>query len=658
MKRIEINDVSKKFKINKELEDRNGILQRLKVKRPQQDTIWALKNVSFDVKDGEWLGMVGENGSGKSTLLKIIGGIMSPSRGEVKRNGKTVSILGLGRGLEEEITAKENIYLYGSVLGLSKKELERKYEDIVSFSELYEFMNTKLKKFSDGMKLRLAFSTAIYTNADIFLSDEVLSVGDGDFQMKCLKKMEKLKEDGKTIVLASHNLNAIKKWCDRAVFLNDGKVKEIGNTSDVLKKYKRFLSWKSKNEDLRTFKKDIRNSLIENLRFFDEEGKESYVLSQKEGIRGEISTKKQFEIFRADFMDSVKGDLEASLYSKNVECEKNGCVVEFDINSLMLDEGEHRISLCLDDEKIDKEIEIEIFEDQNGKKLPETLIFQPRKRKGEFPDGEPYIFGKAIDIPKRFNEGESFIVYRKLFGRDQIERNYENAARLTEKDGSYTVKEMQTKEALEKCMEEEARSTHDTQLKRKNKSLVSENEKVEEFKVYNGNTESYVLEEGGSMKSLIKLNEEVDQLYLTFRSEINGEVPLKIFGERKDGNEFVFETDSLLLHESPFKLSVKDCDGNVFLKEIKVHIYENKRDIPEKVVFVEEKNPESSFPDSKFLLIQPLKEDRPRGPVSVTKDRKILEEIEKGYIFEGEKFKKEVKGKEKWCLLPEEERNE
>jgi lipopolysaccharide transport system ATP-binding protein len=234
---IKIRNVSKVFSIPHEKRD------TLKDKfvnifnKTYYEKFYALENINLQIKKGEFVGIIGLNGAGKSVLLKIIAGILHPDRGHVRVNGAISPFLELGVGFQLELTAKENIYLYGAVLGLSKKEIREKFDKIIKFADLEKFVDTKLKNFSSGMQARLGFSTAIQAEAGILLVDEVLAVGDVDFQKKCFKVFNRFKKEGKTMVFVSHNLGAVEKFCDRCIFLESGKVIADGNTKKVIKKY-------------------------------------------------------------------------------------------------------------------------------------------------------------------------------------------------------------------------------------------------------------------------------------------------------------------------------------------------------------------------------------------------------------------------------------
>lgn len=197
----------------------------------------VLKGVSFDVYEGEFFGIVGRNGSGKSTLLKILAGIYTYDEGELTITGKISPFLELGVGFNPELSGRENIFLNGAILGLSRKQIEEKYEEIVEFSELEEFMDQKLKNYSSGMQVRLAFSVAIHAHAPIILLDEVLAVGDANFQTKSAKVFDDLKAQGRTILFVSHSMDAVTRFCDRAMLVHDGNIVSIGDPAEVAELY-------------------------------------------------------------------------------------------------------------------------------------------------------------------------------------------------------------------------------------------------------------------------------------------------------------------------------------------------------------------------------------------------------------------------------------
>jgi ABC-2 type transport system ATP-binding protein len=197
----------------------------------------ALKGISFEVKKGEFFGIVGRNGSGKSTLLKVLAGIYTPTEGSIQINGSLTPFIELGVGFNPELTGRENVYLNGALLGFNRREMKRMYQDIVKFSELERFMDQKLKNYSSGMQVRLAFSISIRVKSDILLLDEVLAVGDADFQRKCVDVFTQFKSK-RTIVLVTHDMDHVERFCDRALLLNQGEAVMIGDSAKVARKYK------------------------------------------------------------------------------------------------------------------------------------------------------------------------------------------------------------------------------------------------------------------------------------------------------------------------------------------------------------------------------------------------------------------------------------
>jgi len=206
--------------------------------RSQEETIWALKDVSFKVKQGESIGIIGRNGAGKSTLLKILSRITEPTRGTVDLYGRVGSLLEVGTGFHPELSGRENIYLNGAILGMRRAEIDRKFDEIVDFAEIEKFIDTPVKHYSSGMYLRLAFAVAAHMETEILLVDEVLAVGDAGFQKKCLGKMGDVAKGGRTILFVSHNLPAIKRICSRGIVLENGFISFDGETDTAVQKYK------------------------------------------------------------------------------------------------------------------------------------------------------------------------------------------------------------------------------------------------------------------------------------------------------------------------------------------------------------------------------------------------------------------------------------
>jgi lipopolysaccharide transport system ATP-binding protein len=204
---------------------------------PKNNTIWALKNVSLKVNQGDILGLIGRNGAGKTTFLKVLSRITEPTTGRVELAGRVGSLLEVGTGFHPELTGRENIFLNGAILGMSRQEIQRKFDKIVAFAELDRFIDTPLKRYSTGMGTRLAFAIAAYLDTEILLVDEVLAVGDMGFRKKCLGKMKDVTQEGRTVIFVSHEMNAIRRLCKSAVWLDEGEVRAIGEVQEVIDKY-------------------------------------------------------------------------------------------------------------------------------------------------------------------------------------------------------------------------------------------------------------------------------------------------------------------------------------------------------------------------------------------------------------------------------------
>lgn len=235
---VKVEHVSKYFKLPTESTQslRTALVNRFKgIKGYKEQHV--LRDINFEVEEGDFFGIVGRNGSGKSTLLKIISQIYVPEQGKATVNGKLVSFIELGVGFNPELTGKENVYLNGAMLGFTQKEIDDMYDDIVDFAELHEFMNQKLKNYSSGMQVRLAFSVAIKAQGDVLILDEVLAVGDEAFQRKCNDYFMERKKSGKTTILVTHDMSAVKKYCNKAVLIENGLVKAYGEPFDVAGQY-------------------------------------------------------------------------------------------------------------------------------------------------------------------------------------------------------------------------------------------------------------------------------------------------------------------------------------------------------------------------------------------------------------------------------------
>ena len=215
-------------------------------KRRTVEEFWALKNVSLDIQKGEVVGIIGRNGAGKSTLLKILSRITEPTEGRVTLRGRVSSLLEVGTGFHPELTGRENVYLNGAILGMSRQEIHRKFDEIVAFADIERFLDTPVKRYSSGMYVRLAFAVAAHLEPEILIVDEVLAVGDTEFQKKCLGKMENVAKGGRTVLFVSHNMTTISSLCSRAVMLHKGKVMADGPTEEVIQQYLKGIQARAK----------------------------------------------------------------------------------------------------------------------------------------------------------------------------------------------------------------------------------------------------------------------------------------------------------------------------------------------------------------------------------------------------------------------------
>lgn len=255
---IEVENVSKKYKLGvvgtssfkNDLKKKLGLLN----KKEEDETMWALKDISFDVKNGEVLGIIGKNGAGKSTLLKILSQITTPTSGTIKIKGRIASLLEVGTGFHPDLTGRENIFLNGAILGMTKAEIKKKFDEMVSFSGVEQYIDTPVKRYSSGMYVRLAFAVAAHLEPEILIIDEVLAVGDAEFQKKCLGKMKDVSVEGRTVLFVSHNMNAVNSLCSKCIFLKNGEIVSRGDTAKIVNQYlsnenasKTHAIWNNKN---------------------------------------------------------------------------------------------------------------------------------------------------------------------------------------------------------------------------------------------------------------------------------------------------------------------------------------------------------------------------------------------------------------------------
>lgn len=244
---LRVEHVGMEFNLSKERVDdfREYVIRMLRGKKLERDEFWALKDINFTLEEGERIGILGLNGAGKSTLLKVIAGVFKPTEGKVVRKGKIVPLLELGAGFDKNYTGRENIFLYGAVLGYSRKYMESKYDEIVKFSGLEKFIDVPIKNYSSGMKSKLGFSIATIAEPEILILDEVLSVGDAKFRKKSERKIKKMMKEGTAVLFVSHSLKQVQRICNKAMILDQGKMVAMGEVNEIAELYSRMTEDKS-----------------------------------------------------------------------------------------------------------------------------------------------------------------------------------------------------------------------------------------------------------------------------------------------------------------------------------------------------------------------------------------------------------------------------
>ena len=329
---IEVQHISKSFKISydksKTLKDKI-----IFAKKDKYEIHQVLDDVSFTIEKGEAVGLIGHNGCGKSTTLKLLTRIIYPDSGEISIDGRVSSLLELGAGFHPDMTGRENIYTNASIFGLTKKEIDERLDEIIEFSELEEFIDNPVRTYSSGMYMRLAFSVAINVNADILLIDEILAVGDSNFQLKCANKMQELKKEGITIVIVSHSMGQIEELCDRCIWLDKGKIVSDGTPQYVHKLYMEFMGQaraersekerqlmeEAKNLDLSITKVECKNNAGEPRVAFSIDDDINITLYYK--IKSPRKVAVQFTVFRSDYM---------MCYERRTDAEKGTVLLEGD----------------------------------------------------------------------------------------------------------------------------------------------------------------------------------------------------------------------------------------------------------------------------------------------------------------------------------------
>lgn len=324
--------------------------------RLQGENFWALKDVSFEVQPGEVVGIIGRNGAGKSTLLKVLSRITEPTSGRIELRGRIGSLLEVGTGFHPELSGRENIYMNGSILGMSRREIARKFDEIVDFSGIEDFLDTPVKRYSSGMYVRLAFAVAAHLEPEILIVDEVLAVGDAEFQRKCLGKMQDVAAHGRTVLFVSHNMAAVESLCQKVAYLSSGKVLSLGPTSDVVLEYRRSAFSGVQNIADAAFAK---KSYIRNARLLDNAGQSTSFIRLGSEFRLEIHIDANTALRNPIIgigIDAITGERMLTIHSpaasRNDVWELRGqSTINCSIPSFPLSPGEYTLKIVLSDGK-------------------------------------------------------------------------------------------------------------------------------------------------------------------------------------------------------------------------------------------------------------------------------------------------------------------
>jgi len=317
--------------------------------------VWALKDINFEVKRGEVLGIIGKNGAGKSTLLKILSKVTGPSTGSIKANGRIASLLEVGTGFHPEMTGKENIFLNGAILGMTKNEIKLKLSEIIFFSGCERYIDTPVKRYSSGMKVRLAFAVAAFLEPDILIVDEVLAVGDAEFQKKAIGKMQDIsRTDGRTVLFVSHDMVAVSNLCSRCIVLENGQVNAIGNTKEMIQFYKQLNLYKSSISYNNLNPKNLKNTFISKIEIKTTQGELSNTFEMGEPILFEISVINKIELKNIKASITIRNsddikivalrsfEMTSHIYSSNQDF-----IFKFNLNNMKLMPDSYFVSIGL-----------------------------------------------------------------------------------------------------------------------------------------------------------------------------------------------------------------------------------------------------------------------------------------------------------------------
>lgn len=355
MNDLEFDNVSKRYRVQREGGSATGVRARLRALRPTYDEFWAVRNVSFAVKHGEALGIIGHNGAGKSTILKLIASITAPTEGQIRIFGRLSALIEVGSGFHPELTGRENVYLSGSILGMRRREIAENFDRIVDFAGVRQFIDTPVKRYSSGMYVRLGFAIAAHLNPVVLLLDEVLAVGDASFQEKCLTRINELKHSGTTIVFISHDLGAVERLCDRAILMERGRVAATGTAAEVIAEYERgatkFIDAGIPKEQAAVLPRVAR---VTGVRFLDQRGREVGALRTGDAFSIRLVYTAESEVRDTAIWLSIhaqNGDLVCQFSTKaafpKLDLAPGEGVIEFDCAQLGLQPGRYYIDTAI-----------------------------------------------------------------------------------------------------------------------------------------------------------------------------------------------------------------------------------------------------------------------------------------------------------------------
>lgn len=405
---IEVKNLSKVYNIGHEqksapgtLTFRDSLTQTLRKPieiftghRIEQEKFWALKNVNFEVNQGDVVGIIGRNGSGKSTLLKVLSRIVEPTEGEITMRGRVASLLEVGTGFHPELTGRENVYFNGAILGMSQKEIKSKFDEIVAFSEVEKFLDTPVKFYSSGMYVRLAFAVAAHLDPDILIVDEVLAVGDVAFQKKCLGKMKDVAGQGRTVLFVSHSMDMVSQLCSRGVLMKDGKVDMVGQIEDVIEAYSELGSISASRVQIDPSMQEIGASArILGIRFVDSTTKREIM---------PIKTMQGWSLL-ADI--DIK-DSRVNSVAVNVGIQTAGGLPVWTIwgKPVDLSEGQYEATLCLDEVMLEaSQYQVTVSIVAEGKiinSLKEPIVFSVASGDGPVQPFRTSSHGTILNQPK------------------------------------------------------------------------------------------------------------------------------------------------------------------------------------------------------------------------------------------------------------------